>query len=127
MDPIDNYSAVYAIVAQFVANRLIIRLKIKKWCGKFLSWPESSLSRLKIKICSLSLYLIAEIPSMHNHTFVPQGIMHYALFLMPLQKVGIKEWEVPPNIAPKTDTYINDTNKATNGDKYPWSDADYKQ
>ena len=44
----------------------------------------------------------------------------------PLQKVSIKE-EVPPHIAPRTDTHVNDTYRPMINDKYPWLDADDKR
>ena len=49
-------------------------------------------------------------------------MLHDTLSPESLQKVDMKEGEIPLPISPRTDTYINDTNKTTEDDKYPWLD-----
>ena len=44
---------------------------------------------------------------------LPQGIIHDTLTLEPLLKVSIKEREITPYIAPRTDTHVDDTGKET--------------
>ena len=53
---------------------------------------------------------------LHN-TFSPES----------LQQIGMKEGEIPPHTAPKTDTHISDTNKIMKNDNYPWLYADNKR
>ena len=52
--------------------------------------------------------------------------MQEALSLQPLQRVAIKEKRATTSYNSRTDTYNNDTNKATKDDKYAWLDADDK-
>ena len=55
---------------------------------------------------------------MQNYTCMPQGMLHDTLSQEFLQNIIVKEREIPPHIAPRTNAYIDDTNKTTAGDKY---------
>ena len=55
--------------------------------------------------------------------FFPWGILFNTLSLGPLQKVITKEGDKPSHIAPRTNTFVNDTKKTTKDDKHPWLDA----
>ena len=43
------------------------------------------------------------------------------------KKVDMQEGEMPPFIAVRTDTYVDDTNKNTKDNQYPWLDKDDKK
>ena len=39
----------------------------------------------------------------------------------------MKEGEIPPHMAPRTNNYVSDTNKEMKVDEYPWLDVDDKR
>ena len=70
---------------------------------------------------------LADIPSMHNHTYMPEGMMHGTLYLGLLQDAHMKEGEIPPHLAPQTNPYFDNTNRTTEDTKYPLLDRNDKR
>ena len=61
----------------------------------------------------MSWYTIVDIPSLQNHAYIQEGMLHDTLSPGWLQNFVKKEGEMPSHVAPQTDTYVGDTNKTT--------------
>ena len=92
MNPFDRYSAFYPIVAHFEVNRC--GQNHAKQCDEFQSFPDSCLSRLSSKGCSLPWHSLWDVPSTTKHF-----------------GDTMKEGEIPANVAPREDTHVDDTNQ----------------
>ena len=63
---------------------------------------------------------------MHNHMYMPDEMWHDILSAEALQKADEKTDDTPPYIVIWSHIYVDDNNKTTKDDKYPWSDRENK-
>ena len=83
---------------------------------KFQSWQIVAYVDLRSKVCSLPWHLIEDIPLCKITHFVTGNATLYLIFRA-LKKVDTKEGEIPPHIVARTNTCVDDTNKAIKVDK----------
>ena len=93
VDLFEKYSLFFSFEVQFETIRCLINIKLKTAiCYASVLDKLSHIWVADLKVASSSWYIITEnLPSMQNHTFIPDGLLHDTLYLEGLQNGYLKE------------------------------------
>ena len=117
----DTYSPIYLIMLHKIENMVCSMICLIS--GLIITYLNG-----RSKDCSLTWHTISnKLLSMKKHTFMSYGLLHDTWSLQVWKTTILDKRDKGLHLATRPDTYITDTNKTTEEDKYPRLDKENKK